>query len=111
MQELQSVYGSETKSAEILDQLHTVQKAHMRYIQEEYNSLQIGGQYGPQAKSMFKAIRRNTSVYTPAFIGDIKTVLNVTGAAVQRPPRGEHIQSSARPRFQSRFGMSQFRLR
>ena len=83
--QIQASYQDEMKVAEYIDQLHVVQKAHMRYIQEEYNSLQLGGQYGSQAKSMFKQIRQNTTVYTPAFVDDIKTVLNVTGAIRPQP--------------------------
>ena len=61
MQCLQDSYSDDVKVGELLDQLHTVQKAHMKYVQEEYNSLQIAGQYGTQAKSVFKAIRHNTT--------------------------------------------------
>ena len=85
MIQMQEHFNDDAKVAEILDQLHLVQKAHMRYLQEEYSSLQVGGQYSAQAKSVFKSIRRNTSVYTPAFIDDIKTVLSITGT--QHPPQ------------------------
>ena len=101
MQEVQKVFDQEDKVAECMDQLHSVQKAHMRYLQEEFNSLQVGGQYGAQAKSVFKAISRNTSVYTPAFIDDIKTVLNITGNSQPQQQQQRGRGNSFRPRFQS----------
>ena len=109
MQELQASFDDQVRVAELLDNFYMVQKMHMRYIQEEYNSLQIGGLYGNQAKSMFKAIRRNTSVYTPAFIDDIKTVLNVTSCTQQqqRPQCAQNFNNNYRPRFQPRFGGNQ----
>ena len=91
MQQLQDNYFDQSKVATILDRIHTVQKAQMRYIQEEYSSLQIGGQFGQQTKSIFKSIRRQTTVYTPALIDDIKIAVNLTGGTTgkfgQRPPR------------------------
>ena len=80
MKEIQQVYHDEARVAELMDNLHLVQKSHMRYIQEEYNCLQLGGQYGQHMKTVFKQIRRNTTVYTPAFIEDVKTAISVTGA-------------------------------
>ena len=70
MSELEGFYEEDNgeKVAEILDSVRVCQRAHMRYIQEEYSSLQVGGRYGPQAKSMFKDIRRSTSIYNTAFI-------------------------------------------
>ena len=97
MQELQSVFGDNTKVADLMDQLHIVQKAHIRYLQEEYSSLQIAGQYGQQAKSVFKSIRRSTILYTPAFVDDIKTVLSVTGAGNQQRPRQQNRFRAPRP--------------
>ena len=79
MKEIQSVYHDKMRVAEYMDQLHVTQKAHMRYIQEEYNSLQLGGQFGSQTKSVFKQIRRNITVYMPAFVDDIKAALAVSG--------------------------------
>ena len=84
MQEIQEVIADSAKVAEYLDKLYVVQKAHMRYLQEEYSGVQIGGRYGPQAKAVFRDIRRQTSTYTPALVDDIKTVLNITGGQ-QRP--------------------------
>ena len=46
MQELQENYFDQGKVAVILDRLHVVQKAQIRYIQEEYSSLQNGSQFG-----------------------------------------------------------------
>ena len=101
MQEMQKVFDEEAKVADLMDQLHITQRAHMRYIQEEFNSLQIGGQYGAQAKQMFKSIRRNTTLYTPAFLDDIKTVLNVTGASQNQGNPRHFWGGTFRPRFQN----------
>ena len=79
MQELQVCFFDEQKLASVLDQLHTTQKAHMRYLQEEYSSLQVAGQFGPQTRSVFKSLRKQTSTYTTSFIDDIKTAVSVTG--------------------------------
>ena len=110
MKELQLNYGDESRVAEILDQLHLSQKTHMRYIQEEYNSLQLGGQYGNQAKTIFKQIRRNTTVYTPAFVDDIKTALSVAG---MRPAQQHHhpqfFGGHRGSRFQAGHGNPYFR--
>ena len=92
MQELQDFFGNNQKVAEYLDKLYMVKMAHMRYLQEEYSSLQISGRYGTQAKAVFRDIRRQTSTYTPALVDNIKTVLSVTGAQQQQQrqfrPRG-----------------------
>ena len=110
MQELQDNYADQATVAVILDKLHLVQKAQMRYMQEEYSCLQVGGQFGQQTKSIFKAIRRQTTAYTPALIEDIKTAVNVTGVAgnhfAYRPP---HPQSQyQQPQFQFRSWGNQF---
>ena len=106
MQELQESFSDQNKVAVILDKIHVVQKAQMQYVQEEYSGLQIAGQFGPQAKSVFKSIRCQTTAYTPALIEDIKIVVNVTGGTGgrfgNRPPRPQGQAQSFNPQFRGR---------
>ena len=87
--------------AECFDKLFIVQVALMRYMQEEYATMVLGGQLGKEAKSLLKSVQRNTSVYTPEAIENVKTVLAYTAAANQQQQqqqqvgRGGHFRSRA----------------
>ena len=113
MQVMQECYHDDTKVADTLDQVHLTQRAHMRYLQEEFSSLQVGGQFGPQAKSVFKSIRRSTTVYTPSFVDDIKTVLSITGTQQTQRPAAPRFPPNQRfrPRGQGGNFRGNFRFR
>ena len=74
--EVQKSWNQDNQSTGVLvDNLLLSLTAHMRYIQEEYTSLQVGGQYGNQTKQVFKSLQRNTSNLNPEGIENLKTAL------------------------------------
>ena len=74
--EAQKNWGDYSTVAEILDGIMLCMTAHMRYVQE-HNSLYVVGQYGSQAKSVFKSIQRITSNLQPEDIEDLKTTVSI----------------------------------
>ena len=66
----------------LLDYVLTCQKAQIRYLQEEYGSLLIGGEFGKETKSIFKSLQRNTSAYTPAAIETLKMAVSINANMV-----------------------------
>ena len=55
-----------------------VSHSHMRYLQEEFTTLQVGGQYDLQTKAVFRSLQRNTSNLTSEGIENLKTVVSTS---------------------------------
>ena len=103
MQQIQEAYHDEMVAASLLDRLHVVQKAHMRFLQEEYHSLQIGGRYThQQARTLFRAIRRDTTFYSTEFLEDIKTCIQIMGGCNNSNPANK-FQHDRRGGFRGRY--------
>ena len=94
--EIQSNYKDPMYMVQCIDNIYICQAALVRYIQEEYSSIFIGGQYGHQAKIMFKAVHRNSAVFPLAVLESVKTALTLTSHHQQ----GNQGQQSFQPRGQ-----------
>ena len=88
--EMQKNWGNLETMAELLDGIMLSMTAHMRYMQEEYNGLYVGSQYGNHTKSIFNSIQRNTSNLSPEDIEDLKTAVAIT----QRPQGTTHGENN-----------------
>ena len=79
----------------------------MRYLQEEHNGLYVAGQYGSQAKSVFKSLQRNSSNLQPEDIEDLKMMVAILPHPVQQvsSQNNQFMRGGFRqaPRFQGNF--------
>ena len=73
----------------------------MHYLQEEYSSLQVGGQYGPQTKAVFCSLQRNTSNLNAEAIENLKTAVSISQVNSHTPSGNQ--QSNFRGSFRG-FG-------
>ena len=85
MSEVQKNWGNWDQVGDHLDNVLLSLTAHMRYIQEEYTSLQVGVQYSNQTKQVFKSLQRNTSNLNPEGIENIKTAVSITEPSQSAP--------------------------
>ena len=76
--EIQRTWPKTEECAGHLDNLVLALTAHMRYLQEEYSSLQVGGQYGNHTKAIFKSLQKNTSNLNPEGIENLKTAVSIS---------------------------------
>ena len=120
--ETQKQWGNFQQVAELLDGVQLALTAHMRYLQEEHNGLDVAGQYGMQAKAVFKSIQRNTSNLQPEDIEDLKTMVSILPQPLQQVnsqnslnsfrggfrqthrSRGNYFRGRGRGSFQNSFG-------
>ena len=103
--EAQKNWGNSDQVADCLDGTLTALTAHMRYLQEEHNTLYVSGQYGSQAKAVLKSIQRNTSNLQPEDIEDLKTTVAILPPQPQVVSQGYSQNQNYRGsfRFTNRF--------
>ena len=101
LSEIQDNYDKLDLVASCVDQIYITQVAGVRYLQEEFNALQVGGQYGMHMKQIFRSLQKNTSQYTPETIENLKTASIITG----------NVMRQQTPSFGSHSGNSQFQFR
>ena len=82
--EIQMNYTNPSYVAECVDNIYITNVALIRYIQEELSSLVLSNQYGPEAKSVFRSVRRNTTFYTLGMLEDVKTTIQLTQNSIQQ---------------------------
>ena len=70
--EIQDNYKDPKYVAQCLDNLFVSNVSMIKYLQEEYSCLMVGGQFRPQTKAVYKSLQWNTSVYTPEAIDTLK---------------------------------------
>ena len=102
--ELKRNWGDLDQMAEIMDSVQTCLAANLRYLQEEHNSLYVGGQYGSQTKSIFKTIQRNTSNLLPEDIEDLKTAVSISQPS-------HSVSQNPNPGYRGGFGRGTYRGR
>ena len=78
MTEVKKNWSDADLVSDLLDGVLLSMTAHMRFIQEEYNGLYVGSKYGPDTKSVFKSIQRNTSNMNADDIEDLKTAVSIS---------------------------------
>ena len=104
MGEIQKIKADGGNFSTHLDNVVLALTAHMRFLQEEHASLSVGGQYGPQTKSIFRSLQRNTSNLNAEGIENLKTAVAISQpqqTSNQGPPqRG----GGFRPGFRFRGG-------
>ena len=94
--------------ANCIDNLYITQVALVRYVQEELSGLVVSSQFDGTTKTVFKAMQKYTSVYTPEVIDSLKTAVSLTQNSIQtyhnqnhhHQPRG-FMRGQFRPRGQS----------
>ncbi len=52
--------------------------AQMRYMQEKYAGLVVGGSFGKQTQDIFQSIQSNASVFTPPVVRNIEAAIKLT---------------------------------
>ena len=63
---------------EFLDNLYVRQVAQIRYMQEEHNTLMVDGQFESTTKTVYKALQKNTSAFTPESLETLKMAVTLT---------------------------------
>ena len=66
---------------ELLGDLFVCESAHIRYLQEEYASLLVQGQYGRDTSRLFRSLQRNTSAFNPQSLEQLRNAVTITAAA------------------------------
>ena len=81
--EAQGNWGQWPNVADKLDDVLLSCQAHMRYLQEEHNTLYVGGQYGPQTKAIFRSLQRNTTNLQPSDVEGLKVAVSIAPTSSQ----------------------------
>ena len=102
--EAQKIWGNFPVVADVLDGLMLTMTAHMHYVQKEHNGLYVAGQFGPQAKSVFKSVQRNTSNLQPEDIEDLKTMVAILSPQQMSTGNSSFGQSFQRGGFRQQNG-------
>ena len=77
----------ETVSADDLGQLYTVLVAHMNFLQSEYTSLVVKGQFDKETATLFKCLEKHSTTFKGESLDNLKTAAEI--AAVRgRTSRG-----------------------
>ena len=66
-----------------LDSLFAIHLAHMRYIQNEYSSLIVQGNFDPTTSRLFRQLQRESSGLTGEAIENLQRAAGVTGERVR----------------------------
>ena len=96
-----------------LEDLFTVQFAHMRYCQEEYQALLIKGSYDEGMAKLFRTVRKNTTAFSPDTVESVRTTAILRQAQIQsqqadrRGGRGYYFHSP-RGRFRGYHGQDRY---
>ena len=99
--EIQRNWGKWTEVADLLDGVLLASTAHLRYLQEEHNSLYVAGQYGIQAKQIFRSIQRNTSNLQPEDVEYLKMTVSILPPPQQSTSSGFHQRGGSSFRQQN----------
>ena len=68
-----------------LEKLFTVQYAEVKFLQDELAALIVQGQFDPGTSKLFKALQRNSSVFTPEALDNLRSAATISAAAT--PPQ------------------------
>ena len=52
--------------------------AHIRFLQERYAGLVVGGSFGKRTQDVFMSIQNNSSVFTPSIVESVKSAITLT---------------------------------
>ena len=91
--EVQNHWGEWDQVGSLVDSILLTLTAHMRYVQEEYSSLQVGGQYGNQTKQVFRSLQRNMSNLNSEGIENLKTAVSITQPSQGAPTNSGNSNS------------------
>ncbi len=72
------------EAQELIHQLCVSFCAQLKYCQDEYTGIVVCGQFGGDTKQVFKALQRNTSVFTEDSLETLKTVVTLTAPNQQK---------------------------
>ena len=76
---LLSVKDNEVSDQILLD-LWNVQVVQIRYLQEEYSSVLVQGQFNPEVARLFRTLQKNTSGFTPRALDILEKATTISAA-------------------------------
>ena len=95
---LLSLQRIDTVTEDTLNDLFTISYAQLKYLQEEYASLLVQGQFGANTARVFRSLQRNTSAFPEESLEQLRTAVTLT------PPNTQQQSwSSNRGGYNSRF--------
>ena len=71
--------------------------AHMRYLQEDFCSIVVGGSLGTKTQQIFRLLQKHTSAFAPSVIETVKTaaqLASIPSESVNAPQQGNLQQRS-----------------
>ena len=88
----------------ILDQIFTINLAHMRYIQEQYSNFIVQGTFDPTTSKIFRQLQRQSSGLSSEAIDTLHKAAGLAAVANRATstaprPQAQHWQQPWRPRW------------
>ncbi len=82
------------------DQLVKILQAEISYLQDEFAAIAVQGQFDPNVSRFFRTLQRNTSVFSPLALDNLRNATAIS--AMYRPQRGRGFNRGSRGAFRGR---------
>lgn len=82
---LLTIDEAEVSNDTLLDLWH-VQLAQIRYLQEEFSSLLVQGQFNPDVARLYRTLQKNTSGFTPNSLDILEKATTISAANIRAQP-------------------------
>lgn len=83
-------------SQDDLNDLMTVQLAHLRYLEDEYATLVVRGTHSPQTVQIFRTLQSNTSGLAPRHVETLRTASQLSATATDTSQQRGGFRSAPR---------------